>query len=50
MSEGPDFINCRGKSAFLAALRLGIDRNACARIQNALENLSDSATTSVQSG
>jgi hypothetical protein len=37
MAEGPDFINYRGKSAFLAAPRLGIDRNAYARILNALE-------------
>ena len=35
--QGPDFINYRGKSAFLAAPRLGIDRNAYARILNALE-------------
>src|SRR5208337_1830010 len=38
MAEGPDFINYRGKSAFLAAPpKLGIDRNAYARILNALE-------------
>src|SRR5271155_2521709 len=37
MAEGPDFINYRGKSAFLAAPRLGSDRNAYARILNALE-------------
>ena len=37
LAEGPDFINYRGKSAFLAAPRLGIDRNAYARILNALE-------------
>ena len=37
MAEGPDFINYRSKSAFLAAPRLGIDRNAYARILNALE-------------
>ena len=37
MAEGPDFINYRGKSAFLAAPRLGIDRNAYARILNALD-------------
>jgi hypothetical protein len=33
MTEGPDFINYRGKSAFLAAPKLGIDRNAYARRQ-----------------
>jgi len=37
MAEGPDFINYRGKSAFQAAPRLGIDRNAYARILSALE-------------
>ena len=37
MAEGPDFIHYRGKSAFQAAPRLGIDRNAYARILNALE-------------
>jgi hypothetical protein len=37
MAEGPDFINYRAKSAFLAAPKLGIDRNAYARILNALE-------------
>jgi hypothetical protein len=37
MAEGPDFINYRAKSAFLAAPRLGIDRNAYARILNALD-------------
>jgi hypothetical protein len=37
MAEGPDCINYRSKSAFLAAPRLGIDRNAYARILNALE-------------
>ncbi len=37
MAEGPDFINYRGKSAFQAAPKLGIDRNAYARILNALE-------------
>src|SRR5271157_3452235 len=37
MAEGPDFINYRSKSAFLAAPKLGIDRNAYARILNALE-------------
>ena len=37
MAEGPDFINYRSKSAFLAAPRLGIDRNAYARILSALE-------------
>jgi hypothetical protein len=37
VAEGPDFINYRSKSAFLAAPRLGIDRNAYARILNALE-------------
>ena len=39
MAEGPDFINYRGKSAFQAAPRLGIDRNAYARILNALEGI-----------
>ena len=37
IAEGPDFINYRGKSAFLSAPRLGIDRDAYARILNALE-------------
>jgi hypothetical protein len=37
LAEGPDFINYRAKSAFQAAPRLGIDRNAYARILNALE-------------
>jgi hypothetical protein len=37
MAEGPDFINYRAKSAFQAAPRLGIDRNAYARILSALE-------------
>jgi hypothetical protein len=35
--RGPDFINYRSNSAFQAAPRLGIDRNAYARILNALE-------------
>jgi hypothetical protein len=37
VEEGPDFINYRAKSAFEAAPRLGIDRNAYARILNALD-------------
>ena len=37
IEEGPDFINYRSKSAFEAAPRLGIDRNAYARILNALD-------------
>jgi RNA polymerase-binding transcription factor DksA len=37
LKEGPDFINYRAKSAFEAAPRLGIDRNAYARILNALD-------------
>jgi hypothetical protein len=37
VEEGPDFINYRSKSAFEAAPRLGIDRNAYARILNALD-------------
>jgi hypothetical protein len=37
LDEGPDFINYRSKSAFDAAPRLGIDRNAYARILNALD-------------
>jgi hypothetical protein len=36
VEEGPDFINYRAKSAFEAAPRLGIDRNAYARILSAL--------------
>ena len=36
-ARGPDFIHHRGKSAFQAAPKLGIDRNAYARILNALE-------------
>jgi hypothetical protein len=35
--RGPDFINYRSHSAFQAAPKLGIDRNAYARILNALE-------------
>lgn len=35
--RGPDFINYRANSAFRAAPKLGIDRNAYARILNALE-------------
>jgi hypothetical protein len=35
--EGPDFTRYRSHSAFQAAPRLGIDRNAYARILNALE-------------
>lgn len=35
--EGPDFIHYRSKSAFMNAPRLGIDRNAYARILKALE-------------
>ena len=37
VEEGPDFIHYRSKSAFEAAPRLGIDRNAYARILNALD-------------
>lgn len=37
LEDGPDFINYRAKSAFQAAPKLGIDRNAYARILNALE-------------
>jgi hypothetical protein len=37
VEEGPDFIHYRAKSAFEAAPRLGIDRNAYARILNALD-------------
>jgi hypothetical protein len=37
VEEGPDFINYRSKSAFEAAPRLGIDRNAYARILSALD-------------
>ena len=37
IKEGPDFINYRSKSAFEAAPKLGIDRNAYARILNALD-------------
>ena len=37
LEEGPDFINYRAKSPFQAAPKLGIDRNAYARILNALE-------------
>jgi hypothetical protein len=37
LTEGPDFINYRSKSAFMAAPKLGIDRNAYARILNALD-------------
>jgi hypothetical protein len=37
VEEGPDFINYRSKSAFEAAPKLGIDRNAYARILNALD-------------
>jgi hypothetical protein len=37
VEEGPDFINYRAKSAFEAAPRLGIDRNAYARILSALD-------------
>ena len=37
LNEGPDFINYRSKSAFMAAPKLGIDRNAYARILNALD-------------
>ena len=44
MAEGPDFINYRAKSAFLAAPKLGIDRNAYARILNALEAISGAPT------
>lgn len=35
--RGPDFINYRSNSAFQVAPKLGIDRNAYARILNALE-------------
>src|SRR5450759_3972615 len=37
LEEGPDFTNYRAKSLFQAAPKLGIDRNAYARILNALE-------------
>jgi hypothetical protein len=37
LEEGPDFTHYRTKSAFEAAPRLGIDRNAYARILNALD-------------
>jgi RNA polymerase-binding transcription factor DksA len=37
LEEGPDFINYRSKSAFMAAPKLGIDRNAYGRILNALD-------------
>ncbi|MGH6842433.1 MAG: hypothetical protein ACREDV_10140 [Methylocella sp.] len=37
IEEGPDFTNYRSKSAFEAAPKLGIDRNAYARILNALD-------------
>jgi len=37
LEKGPDFINYRSKSAFMAAPKLGIDRNAYARILNALD-------------
>ncbi len=37
LEEGADFIHYRTKSAFQAAPKLGIDRNAYARILNALE-------------
>jgi hypothetical protein len=37
LEEGPDFINYRAKSSFMAAPKLGIDRNAYARILNALD-------------
>lgn len=36
-AEGPDFTKYRSKSAFMNAPKLGIDRNAYARILNALE-------------
>jgi len=36
-AEGPDFTRYRSKSAFMNAPKLGIDRNAYARILNALE-------------
>jgi hypothetical protein len=36
LEEGPDFCHYRSKSAFEAAPKLGIDRNAYARILNAL--------------
>jgi len=35
--EGPDFMHYRTKSAFQAAPKLGIDRNAYARILHALD-------------
>src|SRR6202023_4092803 len=37
IEDGPDFIHYRAKSAFEAAPRLGIDRNAYARILSALD-------------
>ena len=37
LEEGPDFTNYRAKSLFQAAPKLGIDRNAYARILNGLE-------------
>jgi hypothetical protein len=36
-AEGPDFINYRAHSSFMAAPKAGIDRNAYARLLNALE-------------
>ena len=36
-AEGPDFINYRAHSSFMAAPKVGIDRNAYARLLNALE-------------
>ena len=47
VEEGPDFINYRSKSAFEAAPRLGIDRNAYARILNALDMIERGAPTGI---
>jgi hypothetical protein len=45
--EGPDFINYRSKSAFEAAPRLGIDRNAYARILSALDMIERGPPTGI---
>jgi hypothetical protein len=37
IESGPDFLNHHSRSAFMAAPKLGIDRNAYARILNALD-------------
>jgi hypothetical protein len=47
VEEGPDFINYRSKSAFEAAPRLGIDRNAYARILNALDMIERGTSTGI---